>query len=55
MCDKPGVVHFLERGVGMGEIHGVLEFMSEGYKARWHADATLVSVAGPRRSLGTAL
>jgi len=51
VCDKPGVVHFLERGVGLGEIYGILEFMPEGYKAMWHADATLVSVTDPRRNL----
>ena len=47
MCDKAGVVHFLERGVGLGEIYGILEFMPESYKAKWHADATLVSVIAP--------
>ena len=47
VCDKAGVVHFLERGVGLGEIYGILEFMPDAYKAMWHADATLVSVAQP--------
>ena len=44
VCDKPGVVHFLEEGQGLGEIYGILEFMPDSYKARWHADATLVSI-----------